>query len=124
MYKSSFGTLGQIQFANEHEYYKFLGFLAKSDGSTSLTWEHNENQGAWASEGRIQILTSLPLPYPFNVSLTAGVGNIAARINCNEFIENIRANHNFVMGEQQDIPAIRSTVPTAYIQDFNDGLAL
>ena len=124
MYKSSFGLNGQICFANEHEYYMFLGYLAKSNGSTSLVWEHNENQGAWASEGRIHILKPLPLPYPFNVSLTAGVGNIVARINCNEFIENICRNHNFVTGDQQDIPAILSTIPTAYIQDFNDGLAL
>ena len=124
MYKSSFGSLGQIQFANEHEYYKFLGYLAKSDGSTSLTWEHNENQGAWASEGRIQILSPLPLPYPFNVSLTAGVGNIVARINCNEFIENIRVNHNFIMGASQNISSIRSTVPHKYLQDFDAGLAL
>ena len=42
MYKQSFGTNGQIQFANEHEYYKFLGFLARSDGSTSIVWEHNK----------------------------------------------------------------------------------
>lgn len=55
MYKQNFGHNSQIQFANEHEFYKFLGYLAKSDGSTSLVWEHNENQGAWGSEGRIQI---------------------------------------------------------------------
>lgn len=122
MYQSSFGTIGQIKFANEHEYYTFLGYLAKSDGSTSLTWENNEQQGAWASEGRIQILK--PLPYSFNVSLTAGVGNIVARINCNEFIENIRDNHNFIMGATQNISSIRSTVPPQYLQDFDAGLAL
>ena len=124
MYQSSFGSLGQIQFANEHEYYLFLGYLAKSDGSTSLVWEHNENQGAWASEGRIQILKPLPLPYPFNVSLTAGVGNIIARVNCNEFIENIRANHSFVTGNAQNIQAIRQTIPPQYLQDFDAGLTL
>ena len=122
MYQSSFGSLGQIQFANEHEYYLFLGYLAKSDGSTSLVWEHNENQGAWASEGRIQILR--PLPNLFNISLTAGVGNIIARVNCNEFIENIRANHNFVTGTSQNIQAIRQTIPPQYLRDFDAGLAL
>lgn len=122
MYKSSFGTSGQVQFANEHEYYKFLGYPAKSDGSTSLVWEHNEEQGAWASEGRIQILR--PLPYPFNVSLTAGVGNIIARVNCNEFIENIRANHSFVTGTAQNIQAIRQTISPQYLQDFDAGLTL
>ena len=33
MYKSSFGSIGQIKFDNEHEFYKLLGYLAKSDGS-------------------------------------------------------------------------------------------
>ena len=124
MYKHIFDKKGQIQFANEHEYYKYVDYFSKSNGSTSLAWEHNENQGAWASEGRIHILTPLPLPYPFNVSLTAGVGNIVARINCNEFIVNIRDNHNFIMGSRQNISSIRSTIPHQYLQDFDAGLAL
>ncbi len=122
MYQQSFGSHGQIQFADEHEYYKFLGYLAKSDGSTSLVWEHNEAQGAWASEGRIQILS--PIPYPFQLQETAGVGNILSRVNCNEFIENLRSNHNFVIGKTQNIPNVRSTIPTEYIADFDEGLNL
>lgn len=122
MYQQSFGSHGQIQFADEHEYYKFLGYLAKSDGSTSLVWEHNEAQGAWASEGRIQILS--PIPYPFQLQETAGVGNILSRVNCNDFIENLRSNHNFVIGKNQNIPNVRSTIPTEYIADFDEGLNL
>lgn len=122
MYKQSFGSRGQIQFADEHEYYKFLGYLAKSDGTTSLVWEHNEEQGAWASEGRIQILS--PIPYPFQLQETAGVGNILSRVNCNEFIENIRSDHNFVVGKRQNIIEIGSTIPEEYMTDFNDGLNL
>lgn len=122
MYQQSFGSHGQIQFADEHEYYKFLGYLAKSDGSTSLVWEHNEAQGAWASEGRIQILS--PIPYPFQLQETAGVGNILSRVNCNDFIENLRSNHNFVIGKIQNIPNVRSTIPTEYIADFDEGLNL
>lgn len=122
MYKQSFGSRGQIQFADEHEYYKFLGYLAKSDGTTSLVWEHNEDQGAWASEGRIQILS--PIPYPFQLQETAGVGNILSRVNCNDFIENLRSNHNFVIGKIQNIPNVRSTIPTEYIADFDEGLNL
>ncbi len=122
MYKQSFGSRGQIQFADEHEYYKFLGYLAKSDGTTSLVWEHNEDQGAWASEGRIQILS--PIPYPFQLQETAGVGNILSRVNCNEFIENIRINHKFITGKYQDIVNIRTTIPEEYMMDFEEGLAL
>lgn len=122
MYKQSFGSRGQIQFADEHEYYKFLGYLAKSDGTTSLVWEHNEDQGAWASEGRIQILS--PIPYPFQLQETAGVGNILSRVNCNEFIENICINHKFMTGKYQDIVNIRTTIPEEYMMDFEEGLAL
>ena len=39
MYKQSFGSIGQMQFANEQEYYRLLGYLAKSNGSTELVWE-------------------------------------------------------------------------------------
>lgn len=38
----TFGTQNQMQFADDYEFFKFLGYLAKSDGSTSLVWEHNE----------------------------------------------------------------------------------
>ena len=122
MYQQSFGSHGQIQFADEHEYYKFLGYLAKSDGTTSLVWEHNETQGAWASEGRIQIFS--PIPYPFQSQETVGVGNILSRVNCNEFIENIRLHHKFVIGKNQDIVNIRTTIPEEYMIDFEEGLNL
>ena len=82
MYKQNFGTKRQMQFANEHEFYKLLGYLAKSDGSTSLAWEHNENQGAWGSEGRIQVHIERN---PAGVGIhdkTAGNGsNVLKRIN-------------------------------------------
>lgn len=124
MFKHSFGHKGQVQFANEHEFYKFLGYLAKSDGSTSLVWEHNENQGAWGSEGRIQIHTH-NMPNLWNVVLTAGNGgNVVNRINCNEFVENICTQHGFVYGNTQNIAQVRSTVPPQFINDFNDGLNL
>lgn len=49
MYRASFGTNNppQIQFTSESQYYEALGYLAKSDGTSSIHWEHNENQGAW-----------------------------------------------------------------------------
>ena len=53
MYKSRFGRNGQINFSSPEDYYELLGYLAKSDGTTSITWENNEDQGAWGSEGRI-----------------------------------------------------------------------
>lgn len=54
MYQPIFGTKGQVSFINKHEYYELIGFLAKSDNTVSITWERNEEQGAWGSEGRLQ----------------------------------------------------------------------
>lgn len=124
MYKPTFGTRGQIRFSCPEEYYMLLGYLAKSDGSTSIVWEHNENQGAWGSEGRIQFHTDF-MPFSANLTYTAGNGgNVIHRVNCNEFIENINCNHNFVMGNTQNYGDIKSTVPLQYTADFDMGFSL
>lgn len=124
MYKQSFGNRGQIQFSNEKEFYKFLGYLAKSDGSTSLVWEHNEAQGAWGSEGRIQIHVDR-IPNICKVTLTAGNGgNVISRINCNEFVENICTQYGFVYGSKQDVEKIKLKIPEEFLDDFCQGLRL
>lgn len=123
MYKQSFGSKGQIQFQNEHQYYEMLGYLAKSDGTSSIVWENNEEQGAWGSEGRIKFYIQ-QIPLSADLLLTAGVGNVNHRVNCNEFIENIVTNHRFVMGPNQNTNDIRNTIPQQYIQDFEIGLNL
>jgi hypothetical protein len=125
MYKDSFGTNNppQIQFNNENEYYQVLGYLAKSDGTSSIHWENNENQGAWGSEGRIHFYVNNPA-IPGYFKPTAGIGNVISRTNCNEFINDIVANHNFVMGSVQNITNIRNTIPVNFLSDFNIGLTL
>ncbi|GAB3508980.1 hypothetical protein [Emticicia fontis] len=125
MYQQHFGSVQQIKFDNESEYYELIGLLAKNDGSTSLAWEPNDEKGtAWGKEGRIQFHR-----YPINLSCylkyTAGNGgNISKRVNCNEFIQNLINNHGFVMGATQNISSIRSTVPPQYHVDFDRGLQL
>ena len=125
MYQANFGTNNppQIQFNNEKEYYQALGYLAKSDGTTSIHWENNENQGAWGSEGRIHFYVNNP-SIPGYFKPTAGRDNVISRTNCNEFIENIVINHSFVMGDIQNIQNIRNTIPSQYLTDFNYGLTL
>ena len=123
MYQNIYGTQGQIRFNNENEYYQALGYLAKSDGTTSLTWENNEQQGAWGSEGRIHFYTNTP-PISGYFRHTKGTGNIISRVNCNEFLSNLYKNHKFINGNTQNINTIRSTIPTEYINDFNMGLTL
>jgi len=125
MYQANFGTNNppQVQFNNENEYYQALGYLAKSDGSTSLHWENNENQGGWGSEGRIHFFVNSSV-IPGYFKQTSGTGNIISRTNCNEFVENIVMNHNFIMGANQNFSNILTTIPSQYLNDFNYGLAL
>lgn len=125
MYKSSFGTNAspQIQFQSEAEYYQALGYLAKSDESSSIHWEYNENQGAWGSEGRIHFYVSPP-SIPGYFKLTKGTGRAIYRTNCNEFIKNIAAHNGFIMGNSQNITHIRGTIPSAFQADFDFGLTL
>lgn len=124
MYQPTFGTKQQITFNSEAEYYEFLGYLSKSDGTTILVWEHNDEQGAWAKEGRILFFVAQPAALRANLLHTAGVGNITTRVNCNEFILNIIGDHHFELGETQNIPNIRATVPNQYHADFDGGLQL
>jgi hypothetical protein len=123
MYKNSFGTQNQISFNNESEYYQALGYLAKSDGTTSIHWENNEEQGAWGSEGRIHFNIQNP-NIPGTFRLTAGRPGVEHRTNCNEFIRHIVTHHNFIMGNTQNIQNIRDTIPEQYINDFEYGLTL
>ena len=125
MYRPTFGTNTppQIRFDSESQYYQALGYLAKSDGTSSIHWEHNEQQGAWGSEGRIHFYVSNP-NIPGHFARTAGVGIVTYRTNCNEFIQNLIADHNFVEGRIQDIDNIRGTIPENFINDFNYGLTL
>ena len=120
-----FGTKQQIQFASDSEFFEALGFLSKNDGTTSIHWEHNENQGAWGSEGRIHCYQNIAsFPAYFSNAFTAGVNKIIHRINCNEYIEYIATNHHFQLGNNQNLELITSTIPAQYIADFNRGMTL
>ena len=121
MYKSHFGRNGQVGFSCPEEYYELLGYLAKSDGSTRMTWENNEDQGAWGSERRICFHTRR-LPSAGCLRFTAGNGSIYKRVNCNDFVEHLSRYHGFVQGKYQDIAEIRKTIPAQYIPDFEKGL--
>lgn len=123
MYQPTFGSKDQVTFNNENEYYELLGFLAKSDGTVSIVWERNEEQGAWGSEGRLQFFKDTT-PFSASISRTAGNGNIVFRVNCNDFVQNINENHAFVWGKRQPVEDIRATIPPEYLADFESGLAL
>lgn len=123
MYKSYFGRNGQVRFSSPNEYYQLLGYLAKSDGSTAITWENNEDSGAWGSEGRIHFFRR-NIPRLGTLKFTAGNGSIIYRVNCNPFVEHLSQYHGFIQGKYQNISIIRATIPPAYLKDFELGLKL
>ena len=60
MYRQSFGSIGQVQFADEHEYYRLLGYLAKSDGSTYM---NNKVPGEVKGESSLEALSQIILAH-------------------------------------------------------------
>lgn len=111
---------GQVQFQTWDEYYFALGFLANFRFA-DIRWEHNEEQGAWGSEGRIHCLVPQSQFPPF-FRFTAGVGKVYARVNCNEYVETLVDDHGFsTNGRTQDFNVILRTVPPQYVQAFLNG---
>ena len=124
MYRKTFGTKGQIRFDTVADYYEFLGYLAKEDGTTKVAWESNDEQGAWGQEGRIQFYVAQPATLAAKLLHTAGTGNITSRVNCNTFIEHIASHHHFVSNGPQNKVVVRSSLPPSYLADFDRGLTL
>lgn len=121
--KLVFGTKEQVKFESEADYYFTLGFLAKSD-CTELKWEHNEDQGAWGSEGRIHCFgDTANFPSALKNAFTTGKGDMPYRVNCNEYVKHIVDQHKFRMGATQDVVAVSQTVPAHHLDAFNRGLA-
>jgi len=119
----TYGTKDQVTFETEESYYFTLGFLARAH-STELRWEHNEDQGAWGSEGRIHCAGDTEnYPAPLKNAFTAGTGNILYRVNCNDYVKHIAEHHKFKMGARQDVDAIKRTVPAEHLASFERGLA-
>lgn len=124
MYQATFGTKNQISFNSESDFYEFLGFLTKNNGTTVLVWEPNDQSGAWAQEGRILFFADTPPNLRVQLLHTAGVGKSFSRVNCNEFLENIRRDHSFILGETQDVTAVSETIPPEFLEDFENGRQL
>jgi hypothetical protein len=124
MYVNRFGTHNQVCFDAEADYYEFLGYLAKNDGTTKLVWENNDEQGAWTAEGRIHFYITPPVVLRARLHHTAGVGSIVSRVNCNDFVQHIARCHNFISNDYQNVVIIRVSIPPMHITDFERGLAL
>lgn len=124
MYQTKFGSKNQIQFDSAAEYYEFLGYLAKDDGTTKLVWENNDERGAWAAEGRIQFYVEQPAALRARLNHTAGTGNITSRVNCNDFLKHIAKFNHFRFDGSLDKSKICASIPIAHVEDFERGLGL
>lgn len=124
MYRKIFGTKAQIRFDTQADYYEFLGYLAKNDGTSKLVWECNDEQGAWAQEGRIQFYVAQPVGLRAKLKHTSGTGSITSRVNCNAFVEHIAQYHHVISNGPQNKAKIRASIPPVHLKDFDRGLAL
>lgn len=116
-----YGRSAQVRFSSSEEFYYVLGFLADYRRA-AIYWEHNEDQGAWGSEGRIHCLIPQER-FPDCFKFTAGRGEgVYARINCNDYVGCLVNDHGFkTRGAVQDVEKIISTVPSQYWDIFEKG---
>lgn len=120
-YNLTYGKKSQLEFQNEDDLFFTIGFLTKAD-TFMLKWEHNEQQGAWGSEGRIHVL-QMPNNYPASLKSahTKGVGKVQFRINCNSFLKLLQ-DLGFVRNtKSQNVQTIRSNIPPKYKASFDKG---
>lgn len=114
------GQDGQLEFANQEEYYYSLGLLCNSDWF-NIVYEPNRLTNSWGDAFRIQC-TKCPvvLPQAFQKALRS-----QDRINNNAYVENLHTNHNFVYDGIKyisgDYASVRTTVPAEYLDDFDSG---
>ena len=126
------GKNGPFTFDSLYDFYFFLGILT-GQKHTKIAWEKNDEQGAWGSEGRVQIYSDLDF-FPQGVikRATAGVGNIKHRVNSNDFVIDLLENHSFCeiqsygRSTSEIVPTskldVQYTVPEEYLEIFNEGL--
>lgn len=121
----SFGSRSPyLNFSHEQHFYYALGFLVRAieTKACKLVWENNQNQGAWGYECRIQIFDRLAdFKNLYTGRVSAGVGNILGRINCNQYLEYLTQHHGFSFQSVPDFHSVKATVPVNFQQDFNDG---
>lgn len=116
-----------LEFRDHEHFYIALGLLARSVELfvCKLVCEHNEDQGAWAEEYRIQIYQHNEIFKDiFGSKVTAGVNSILGRINNNQYVKEISNNNNINQKEPFDSTLVRNTVPKMFIEAYDYGYAL
>ena len=116
------GSNGQLRFKDSNEYYWTLGHICNRNFYT-ITLEKNSLTDSWSDAYRIRCLTNAKnLSEAFYKALRNG-----NRINCNDYVINLRGNHrfDFVGGHSNEIigkyEEVKKTVPKEYLDVFEAG---
>ncbi len=124
-----YGKIKQLQFKSEQDLYTSIGFLAKAN--IRLYTEDNDinlsgGEGAWAKEWRMSFSDiSANIPTSIKNSIKPNKDGSNPRLNNKEFINNLlKLKHKFQLGDTQNIPNIKATIPQNNISDFIYGLTL
>ena len=118
------GKEGQLQFANEEEYYEVLGALCNQN-VFRISFEKNTLTNSWGDAYRIHCdMDEDNLLVPLRNALRDGY-----RINCNEYIMNLIDAHNFQLSPTTkkvygNVDEVRETVPEKYIPVFDEGYSM
>ena len=119
--KLIYGQKKQISFANVQEKYRFIGYITSH--GVGVTWEKNNEQGAWGEEGRITFVSNhVEVNFP-NLGYSAGNSAYHCRLNCNEFVREL-LDLGFVYGNIQNVTVIKNNIPAPYQSDFDSGCQL
>lgn len=122
MYSLVWGKAQQLCFADDHEYYRALGSLCRTDSYT-ITFETNSETESWGDAFRIKCLRSdSQTPDAFIDAMRT-----ARRINCNDYVQNLYEYHDFDVGNKVLIgnyEKVKKTVPSSYYYDFEEGYNL
>ena len=127
MIKLEFGKKNKLLFKSEEHFFEALGLLVASyeDKTAKFVVEHNELQGAWGYECRIQIFGKFEaFKRLFGNKVTAGVGNCLGRINCNDYFAYLESEMNFDYRNTVNKAEVEKKIPFEYQAIFEHGYNL
>lgn len=122
-----------LEFENESEYYETLGFLTKDSRPIEIFTHANQRSGARAPQGKLRLVFGGNIPealaWAFNQSNDD-------RLSVSDYVDNLVHYHAFTRfvdptGRQytyhifpESVEAVRDTVPTRFLRDFDRGYNL
>lgn len=113
------GKHPQLVFESANEYYRALGHLTNAK-AYSISYEDNKKNGSYSDAFRIHILSQATnIPRAFQKKITTN-----DRINCNQYVENLINNHNFIREGKQIyclFENVIKSVPNEFVSDFSTG---